>query len=100
MLVVSAGALWRAGRADGMRVTDGRFLTGRRKAGRATGLGGLGATAFFLAMGLRPIGLRMGGFFALAPAGFFPLPDPFLDLPLAMRASRCPIDAALSHKGR
>jgi hypothetical protein len=44
-------------------------------------------------MGLRPIGLRMGGFFALVPAGFFPLPDPFLDLPLAMLASRCPIDA-------
>jgi hypothetical protein len=41
-------------------------------------------------------GLRTAGFFALAAlglAGFFPLPDPFLDLPLAMLASRCPIDA-------
>src|SRR5260221_8468954 len=95
MLVVSAGALWGAGRADGMRVTEGRFLTSRRKAGRATGLGGLAATAFFLAMAL-----RTAGFFALAAlrlTGFLPLPDPVFDLPLAMLASRCPTAARHFH---
>ena len=76
------GALCGAGRADGMRTTDARFLTGRRSVGRTTGLG---ATTFFLAAGL-----RTAGFFALAAlrVGFFPLPDPVFDLPLAMLASR------------
>ena len=91
MLADSDGALCGAGRADGMRVTEGRFLTGRRRVGRATGLG---ATAFFLAAGLRG-----AGFFALAAlaVGFFPLPDPVFDLPLAMLASYCLTDAAHFH---
>jgi|SRR4029450_6772801 hypothetical protein len=95
MLAVSDGALCGAGRADGMRTTDARFLTGRRSVGRTTGFG---ATAFFLATGL-----RVAGFFALAAlrVGFFPLPDPVFDLPLAMIASRFPADAAHFHtKGR
>ena len=94
MLAESCGALCGAGRADGMRTTDARFLTGRRRVGRATGLG---ATAFFLAAGL-----RAAGFFALAAlrVGFFPLPDPVFDLPLAMLASRFPADAAHFHTKR
>jgi hypothetical protein len=94
MLARSDGALWSAGRGEGVRVTDGRFFTGRRKVGRATGLGG---AIFFLAAGL-----RVAGFFALAAlrAGFFPLPDPVFDLPLAMLASRFPADAAHFHTKR
>src|SRR6266508_1134948 len=94
MLAESDGALCGAGRADGMRVTEGRFLTGRRSVGRATGLG---ATAFFLAAGL-----CAAGFFTLAylAVGFFPLPDPVFDLLLAMLASRFPADAHFHTKGR
>src|SRR5215212_2530414 len=95
ILAVSCGALCGAGRADGMRVTDARPLTGRRRVGRATGLG---ATAFFFAAGL-----RAAVFFALAAfrVGFFPLPDPVFDFPLAMLASYCLTDAAHFHtKGR
>src|SRR5262245_15032755 len=89
MLALSAGALCRAGRADGMR-TEGR-LTGRRSAGRGTGLG---AAVFFFAAVLRPISLRLAGLRAFAglwadlrPTGFLPLPEPDF-LPLAMLASR------------
>src|ERR1700754_3127672 len=95
MLAESCGALCGAGRADGMRATEGRLFTDRRSAGRGTGLG---ATAFFLAAGF-----RAGGFFALAAlrVGFFRLPDPVFDLPLAMLASHCLTDAAHFHtKGR
>ena len=77
-----------------MRVTEARFFTDRRSAGRGMGLG---AAAFFLAAGL-----RTAGFFALAAlrVGFFPLPDPVFDLPLAMLASRFPADAAHFHTKR
>src|SRR5262245_17952690 len=92
MLAVSAGPLCRAGRGDGTRATNDRFFTGRRGAGRATGLG---AGAFFLAAGLRADGCL--GFGALRLPGFFPLPAPVLDLPLAMLASRCLTDAAHFH---
>src|SRR5450631_1942495 len=80
MFCDSSAALCGAGRAEGMRVTEGRFLTGRRSAGRMTGLGTIGflALAVFLATGfLVFVALRLAG-------GVLPLPDPFLDLPLAM----------------
>src|SRR5262245_9981512 len=101
MLAESAGALWelacRAGRGAGVRATEGRFFTGRRSGGGATGFGG---SAFFLATIL-----RLAGFLALAilrPAlrtcGRLPFP-PFPDLPLAMPRVPLSIDSALSHKG-
>src|SRR6266849_395721 len=78
MFCDSSAALCGAGRAEGMRVTEGRFLTGRRSAGRMTGLGTIGFLAFavFLATGFLAFG-------TLRLAGVLPLPDPFLDLPLA-----------------
>src|SRR5882672_12537771 len=94
MLWDSTAALCGAGRGAGTRATDGRLFTGRRRTGRATGLG---TTGFFLSAVL-----RMAGFFALAalPAtlrdasrdvGRLPLP-PFFDLPLAMLAVPLPAD--------
>ena len=76
-----------AGRADGMRATEGRFLTGRRSAGRTTGLG---TTGFFALAALRAGRLlRLGGL-ALC-AGVLPLPDPFTRF--ALGHARFPLPA-------
>src|SRR6267143_2037705 len=58
MLWDSTAALCGAGRGVGTRATRGRLFTGRRRTGRAIGLG---TTGFFLSAVL-----RMAGFFALA----------------------------------
>src|SRR6478609_8725714 len=87
MLAVSDGALWAgAGRADGMRATEARPLTGRRRTGRAIGLG---ATAFLRAAGLRAFALAAAFLRAGLPPLRADLPDAF-DLPLAMLASCYP----------
>src|SRR5258705_8731729 len=90
MLWDSTAALCGAGRGVGTRATRGRLFTGRRRTGRAIGLG---TTDFFLSAVL-----RMAGFFALAAlsatlrdTGRLPLP-PFVDLPLAMLAVPLPAD--------
>src|SRR5580693_4121125 len=89
MFCDSRAALCGAGRAEGMRATEGRFLTGRRSAGRMTGLGTIGFLAFadFLATGFFVFG-------ALRLVGVLPLPDPFLDLPLAMLSFPLPAQLA------
>ena len=79
MFCERSAALCGAGRAEGMRATEGRFLTDRRSAGRMTGLG---TTGFFAFAALRATGFLVFG--TLRLAGVLPLPDPFLDLPLAM----------------
>src|SRR5687768_15832527 len=73
-------ALCGAGRADGMRATDGRSLTGRRSAGAVTT--GLATMGFFLTAGPLTtdfLAAGLGAFAALRLAG---LPAAFLDLPL------------------
>jgi hypothetical protein len=73
-----------------MRVTDGRFFTGRRGAGRTTGLG---VATFFLGAVLRDA-VFAAGRFALAALGAALgfavrfLPEPF-DVFLAMTLSCC-----------
>src|SRR6266851_791609 len=96
MFCESSAALCGAGRAEGVRVAEGRFLTGRRSVGRMTGLGTTGFFAFavFFATGLLV-------FVALRLADVLPLPDPFLDLPLAMLSFPLPRRrGALSHEGQ
>src|SRR5690349_10624203 len=75
-----------AGRAPGMRVTAARFFTGRRAAGRTTGLGG---AVFFLAADLRDTVFGAGRF-TLADLDLAVrfLPEPF-DVFLAMALSCC-----------
>src|SRR5436190_17678052 len=93
MLWDSTAVLCGAGRGTGMRATEGRPFTGRRRTGRAIGLG---TTVFFLTAAL-----RTAGFFALAalPAalrdvGRLPLP-PFFDVPLAMLAFPLPANPTI-----
>src|SRR5258705_6903516 len=98
MLWVSTAALCGAGRGAGTRATDGRLFAGRRRTGRATGLG---TTGFFLAALL-----RMAGLFAPAglptsvaclchPSSICPWP---CSLPVARQFDHT--HRALSHKGR
>src|SRR5690349_11222494 len=103
MLWAATAVLCETGRGAGMRVTEGRLFTGRRSAGRASGLGAAtfrGAATFFDA----GLATRRAGFLTFATlrlAGRFVLPLPFPDLRLAMIASRLPPSMpALSHRVR